>query len=530
MADATTASPQMMSPAAADERIPPKRLFAFLIMVFGMFMSILDIQIVSASLSEIQAGLSASSSEVSWVQTAYLIAEVIAIPLSGFLSRAFGTRLLFAISASGFTIASFFCGLASTIEQMIFWRALQGFLGAGMIPTVFASAYTVFPRSKFYIVGPIIGLVATLAPTIGPTVGGVITDWMSWHWLFFINIIPGIGITIGVLALVDFDEPNFALLEHFDWWGLLFMAGFLGSLEYVLEEGPQHDWLQDTTVATFAVICALSGIAFFWRVLTAREPIVDITTFADRNFGIGCLISFCVGIGLYGLTYMYPRYLAEVRGYSALMIGETMFVSGVAMFLTAPIIGRLMVKVDMRLIIAFGLVIFATGSYMMTGITKEYDFYELLVPQILRGVGIMCAMVPANTIALGTLSPELVKNASGLFNLTRNLGGAVGLAVINSVLNSRTDLHILRLQERVNWGNASAVETLNNFTQRMQGKGDAALMALKQLSQIVHRQAVVMGFGDAFFLLTVFYFGLTLLVLLMKRPPALAAGGPSDAH
>ena len=337
------------------------------------------------------------------MQTAYLIAEVIAIPLSGFLSRAFGTRLLFAISASGFTVASLFCGLASTIEQMIFWRALQGFLGAGMIPTVFASAYTVFPRSKFYIVGPIIGLVATLAPTIGPTVGGIITDWMSWHWLFFINIIPGIGITIGVLALVDFDKPDFALLEHFDWWGLLFMAGFFGSLEYVLEEGPQHEWLQDTSVATFAAICAVSAIAFFWRVLTAREPIVDLTTFADRNFAIGCLISFCVGIGLYGLTYMYPRYLAEVRGYSALMIGETMFVSGVAMFLTAPIIGRLMVKVDMRLIIAFGLVTFATGSYMMTGITKEYDFYELLVPQILRGVGIMCAMVPANTIALGTL-------------------------------------------------------------------------------------------------------------------------------
>ena len=360
---------------------------------------------------------------------------MIAIPLSGFLSRAFGTRLLFAISAAGFTIASLFCGFASTIEQMIFWRAMQGFLGAGMIPTVFASAYTVFPRSKFYIVGPIIGLVATLAPTIGPTVGGVITDWMSWHWLFFINIIPGIGITVGVLALVDFDEPNFALLEHFDWWGLLFMAGFLGSLEYVLEEGPQHEWLQDTSVATFAAICAVSAIAFFWRVLTAREPIVDITTFADRNFGIGCLISFCVGIGLYGLTYMYPRYLAEVRGYSALMIGETMFVSGVAMFLMAPIIGRLMAKVDMRLIIAFGLIIFATGSYMMTGITKEYDFYELLVPQILRGVGIMCAMVPTNTIALGTLPPERVKNASGLFNLTRNLGGAVGLAVINSVLN-----------------------------------------------------------------------------------------------
>src|SRR6476469_9020967 len=258
MADADTPSPSTTNTAA--DHIPPRRLFTFLIMVFGMFMSILDIQVVSASLQQIQAGLSASSSEVSWVQTSYLIAEVIAIPLSGFLSRALGTRLLFAISAAGFTIASFLCGLASSIEQMILWRAIQGFLGAGMIPTVFASAYTVFPRSKFYIVGPIIGLVATLAPTIGPTVGGLITDAMSWHWLFFINIVPGIGITVGVLTLVDFDQPNFKLLVLFDWWGLIAMAVFLGSLEYVLEEGPQYEWLQDTTVATFAAVCAISAI------------------------------------------------------------------------------------------------------------------------------------------------------------------------------------------------------------------------------------------------------------------------------
>src|SRR5471032_3487762 len=224
MADATAAPPSMMNAAAPAERIAPRRLVAFLIMVFGMFMSILDIQIISASLTDIQAGLSASSSEVSWVQTAYLIAEVIAIPLSGFLSRALGTRILFVISAAGFTVASFLCGFASSIEQMIVWRAIQGFLGAGMIPTVFASAYTVFPRSKFYIVGPIIGLVATLAPTIGPTVGGYITDALSWHWLFFINIVPGIGITVGVLALVDFDQPNFKLLDRFDWWGLIWMG------------------------------------------------------------------------------------------------------------------------------------------------------------------------------------------------------------------------------------------------------------------------------------------------------------------
>src|SRR5258705_13247392 len=464
--------------------------------------------------------------EVSWVQTSYLIAEVIAIPLSGFLSRALGTRLLFAISAFGFTLASFLCGLASSIEQMILWRAIQGFLGAGMIPTVFASAYTVFPRSKFYIVGPIIGLVATLAPTVGPTVGGFITDALSWHWLFFINIVPGVAITVGVLALVDFDQPNFKLLDRLDWWGLITMAGFLGTLEYVLEEGPQYEWLQDTSVATCAAICVVSAIFFFYRVLTAEEPIVDLRTFGNRNFAVGCLISFCVGIGLYGLTYIYPRYLAEVRGYSALMIGETMFVSGITMFLTAPVVGRLMQKVDLRLIIASGLVIFAFGSWQMTWITRDYDFYELLVPQILRGIGMMFAMVPTNNIALGTLAPELVKNGSGLFNLTRNLGGAVGLAVINQVLNERTDLHISRLHDRVHWGNATATETLNMFTQRLQGMGDAALMAMKQLSQIVHRQAVVMGYGDAFFMMTAFYFGLSVLVLLLKKPASASAEPP----
>jgi DHA2 family multidrug resistance protein len=197
------------------------------------------------------------------------------------------------------------------------------------------------------------------------------------------------------------------------------------------------------------------------------------------------------------------------------------------MFLTAPLVGRLIQKVDMRLIIAAGLVIFAAGAYQMTWITRDYDFSELLLPQVLRGMGMMLAMVPINNIALGTLRPDRVKNASGLFNLTRNLGGAVGLAIINQVLNDRTDLHISRLQERVTWGNATATETLNMFTQRLQGMGDAALMAMKQLSQIVHRQAVVMGYGDAFFVLTLFYLGLSLLVILLKRPSQAA---PAPAH
>ena len=221
----------------AEPQVTMRRVVAFVAMVFGMFMAILDIQIVSASLSEIQAGISASADEIPWVQTSYLIAEVIMIPLSGFLSRALSTRYLFVISAAGFTLMSILCSTATSIEEMIVWRALQGFIGGGMIPTVFAAAFSVFPKDKQNVISPVIGLVATLAPTIGPTVGGYLTDLYSWHWLFLVNVLPGIAVTTVTWFLIDFDKPNFKLLEEFDWPGFLTMAGFLGALEYILGGG-----------------------------------------------------------------------------------------------------------------------------------------------------------------------------------------------------------------------------------------------------------------------------------------------------
>jgi MFS transporter, DHA2 family, multidrug resistance protein len=412
--------------AGSVDQLTTRRMLAFVAMCFGMFMAILDIQVVSASLSEIQAGLSASGDEIAWVQTSYLIAEVIAIPLSGFLSRALGTRILFTVSAAGFTVASIMCGLSSSINSMIVWRALQGFIGGGMVPTVFATGYLLFPGPRQKFIAPIIGLIATLAPTIGPTVGGYVTDALSWHWLFYINIVPGIVVAIATYALIDFDRPDLKLLDHFDWWGLLSMAGFLGALEYVLEEGPRNDWFDDGTITLLALVSALSAAVFFVRVLTARVPIVDLRAFANRNFAVGSLFSFVLGIGLYGLTYLYPVYLAQIRGYDALMIGDTMFVSGLAMFLSAPIAGQLSQKHDPRYMLMAGFVLFAVGTWQMTYVTQDWDFWELLWPQIFRGIGLMFAIVPATNTALGTLAPERVKNASGLFNLMRNLGGAIG--------------------------------------------------------------------------------------------------------
>jgi len=504
-----------------------RQLAGFLAMVFGMFMAILDIQIVSASLTEIQAGLSASSDEIAWVQTSYLIAEVVMIPLSGFLARALSTRVLFVTAAVGFTGASVLCATATSIDQMIAYRALQGFIGGGMIPSVFAVAFSLFPRSKQAIVSPIIGLVATLAPTIGPTVGGYLSDTYSWHWLFLINVGPGIAVATAVFFLVDFDKPDHSLLGRFDFVGLGAMALFLGSLEYVLEEGPRYDWFDDQTISLLAVLAVVGAIVFFWRALTAKEPIVELRAFHNRNFAFGSAFSFTMGIGLYGLTYIYPIYLAQVRGYNAMMIGETMAVTGIAMFLTAPISGRLSQILDPRVMMLIGFGGFAAGTYMASGITSDWDFNELLIPQILRGCSLMLCMVPINNLSLGTLPPEQLKNASGLYNLTRNLGGAVGLAVINTLLNHRLDLHLARLHESVAWGHPVAEDQLaamqQNFSQALP---DGAMSALKQLAMLVRRQANVMSFADVFLALTALFAIAGLFTILMRKPTT----APIGAH
>jgi DHA2 family multidrug resistance protein len=511
---------------AGEQPIPARRLIAFLVMVVGMFMAILDIQIVSASLAEIQAGISASADEIPWVQTSYLIAEVIAIPLSGYLSRALSTRYLFVMSAAGFTLMSFMCSTATSIEEMIVWRALQGFIGGAMIPTVFASAFTIFPPSKQPIITPLIGLVATIAPTVGPTVGGYLTDLFSWHWLFLINVVPGVIVTTVTWFLVDFDKPDFKLLRQFDWPGFITMAGFLGTLEYVLEEGPTDNWFDSDTITIGFFVCAISCVLFFARVLTAKAPVVNLSVFTNRNFWTGAMFSFVMGVGLYGLTYLYPVYLARVRGYSALQIGETMFVTGLCMFIMGPISGRLMRKVDPRWMIGLGFIGFAVGTYQASLITKDWDFNELLIPQILRGVCLMLIMIPITTAALGTLPPNKIKDASGLFNLTRNLGGAVGLAIINTLLNKRLDLHLARLHEQVSWGSTAAEETLARLTQMMARFGsDAQLAATKQLAAMVRQQAVVMSIADVFLALTVLFVAIAFVVPVMSRPNFAGGGG-----
>ena len=255
---------------------------------------------------------------------------------------------------------------------------------------------------------------ATLAPTIGPTVGGYLTDLFSWHWLFLVNVVPGIVVTLTAWFLIDFDKPDLSLLERFDWFGLLGMAAFLGA-HGIRARGRAAEELvrREHHRGLLRRLGRCGGMLFFWRAFTAQQPIVDLSAFQNRNFAFGSLFSFVMGVGLYGLTYIYPIYLSRVRGYSSLQIGETMFVSGLCMFVAAPIVGRLMGKVDPRILIALGFAGFAVGTWQASGITKDWDFWELLVPQMLRGFSLMTAMVPINNVALGTLPPRAPQERLG---------------------------------------------------------------------------------------------------------------------
>lgn len=529
-ADDIPAAPAPPAPPAAPT-LSARTLVGFVAMVFGMFMAILDIQIVASSLTQIQAGVAASADEIVWVQTSYLIAEVVMIPLSGYLSRLLSTRVLFTVSALGFTAMSFLCAQSSSIGELVLWRTLQGFIGGGMIPTVFATSFMAFPPSKRAPVTVVIGLVATLGPTIGPTLGGYLTEQFSWHWLFLINLVPGLLVAATVWRCIDIDKPDWSLLKGIDIIGMVLMALFLGSLEYVIEEGARHQWFEDEHIVRFSILAGVSGVLFLWRVLTYAQPIVDLKALRNFNFAMGSVYGFIIGIGLYGSVYVLPLFLGQVRGLNAQQIGATMVVTGICQFLSSPIAGVLSAKVDVRKVLAVGFALLATSFLISTPVTADWGFDQWFLPQVLRGAGLMFCIIPITSLALGTLPPEEVKNASGLFNLMRNLGGAFGLAGINTVITERTALHGQRLAE---WVDPSRPEVAG-FLEAMQARlsaalpGDAELGAVRTLAGIVRAQTTVMVFADVFLLMGVVFL-LALATLPFVRRPVLRGSADSGAH
>jgi DHA2 family multidrug resistance protein len=310
---------------------------------------------------------------------------------------------------------------------------------------------------------------------------------------------------------------------------LILMAAFLGALEYVLEEGNRWDWFQDETIAWCGVVSLVAGVLFFWRMLTRRDPLVELRAFVNLNFAAGSLFSLVLGLGLYGSVYLVPLFLGRVRGYNSLQIGETMFVTGLAMFVSAPIAGTLARKMDLRVMLAMGLAMFGTGLWWLGHLTSDSAFWELFGPQMLRGFAMMFVMLPVNQIALGSLPPSALKNASGLYNLMRNLGGAIGLALINTIATSRQAVHTLHLQEQVTWSRPGAMKFLDNMTHAMTpGKaGEASLAALKQVAMMVQHQALTLTYNDVLLLMAAAFFLALPVTFFLAKPNT---GGAAEAH
>ena len=494
--------------------------FGVLAMVFGLFMAIMDVQIVTSSLTQIQGGLSASIDEISWVQTAYLIADVVMVPLSGTLSRLLSTRVLFVTAALGFTGASALCASATSLGQMIVFRAMQGFSGGAMMPLVFPVIYTKFRMPQLATVMVLISLILNLSSTLGPTIGGYLTDTFSWHWLFLVNIVPGIAVAVTVWLLIDIDKPELSLLRHFDVTGLVLMALFLGCLQYALQEGPRWDWFSDNTILMAVVVSSIASGFFFWRVLTYHQPIVDLRVFTNRNFTLGSFYTFVVGTGMYSTTYLIPLFLAQVRGFSSLQIGETVVVTGLAQLAMSPISPLLARKMDLRLMLSIGIGLFAVAMYLTAGLTNQAGFVELFVPQVLRGMALMMCYIPANLIALSSVPQDKLKNAAGLYNLTRDLGGAIALATIGTVMNNRLHFHWNRLIEDINPARPAVQHFLDMQSNRLDAlvPGDTGRAAVKLLANLVQREALVMTYNDAIMLICSLFVAALFMMPLVRRP------------
>jgi len=523
---APIAAPQ--SPAALPTG---QKALALGIMCVGYFIAYLDIQIVAASLQEIGGGLSASQDEISWVQTSYLIAEIIVIPLSGWLSRVMSTRWLFSVSAAGFTGASILCGMAWDIHSMIVFRAIQGFLGGSMIPTVFTTALVFFRGKQLVVAASVVGGLASLAPTLGPVVGGWITDSWSWHWLFYINLIPGIAVAILVPMFVKIDKPDLSLIKGADYLGIVLMSLFLGCLEYVLEEGPRWDWFGDETITTCAWISGLAGIAFIIRSLTFARPVVDLRALTIRNFTLGCWFSFVTGLGIFSIVYLTPLFLGRVRGLDAWQIGTALLSAGIFQLMAVPVYGVLANRIDLRWLMMAGLACFGVATWLYASVTHDWGWRELILPQAFRGFAQQFCVAPIVTLTLGILPPDRLKSASGLFNLMRNLGGAIGIAACGTILNDRTNLHFLRIAEHLNTSNAAVTNFLNQLSLRyMESWGDtshAQMAAAKKLWLLAFREAQTQTFADAFLAIAVCFAIAVVMVPLLKKvePPK----GPSPA-
>jgi MFS transporter, DHA2 family, multidrug resistance protein len=496
----------------------------------GAFMAVLNIQIVNASLADIQGAIGAGIDDGGWISTSYLIAEIIVIPLSGWLAQVFSIRIYLLTNAVLFLALSAACALAQDLPQMIVLRAIQGFTGGVLIPMAFTLIITLLPKAKQSVGLALFAVSATFAPAIGPTIGGYLTENWGWQYIFYVNLAPG-ALMVGMLWFSLEAKPmKLSLLREGDWAGIVTMAIGLSALQTVLEEGNKDDWFGSTFIVRLSIIAAIALTLFFWIELTTKKPLLNLRLLARRNFGFGVLANFLLGIALYGSVYILPVYLSRIQGYNSEQIGMVLAWTGLPQLVLIPLVPRLMRRFDPRLVIGVGFALFAASNFMNIYMTPDYGSDQLFWPNVVRAVGQALAFAPLSAVATSGIEPENAGSASGLFNMMRNLGGAVGIAVLQTLLTKREQYHSNVLSQSVSLFEQATRTRIEQLTQYFLNHGvadhaAATHRAIVAIGQVVQKQAFILAFSDTFYLL-----GATLIValiatLLLKKPDHLESGG-----
>lgn len=488
--------------ATTEPKVSFKDWIAVVGSALGAFMAVLDIQITSSSLKDIQGALGASLDEGSWISTSYLIAEIVTIPLTGWLSRVFGMKRYIVVNAIFFLIFSMCCGLAWDLNSLIAFRAAQGFTGGVLIPMSFAIILTKLPPSKQPIGLAIFSITAVFAPAIGPAIGGYLTDNFGWEYSFYLNLVPGIALISMLCYALPAAKMQLNLLKRGDYLGIVSMAIGLSCLIYVLEEGQRKDWFGSDLILRPAIVAAIALTIFIVTQFVKKEPLINLKLFFRRNFGIGSFANTVFGMALYGSTYVIPTYLTVVQGYSAWQIGEVLIWSGIPQLLITPLIPLAMKKIDARIMLVCGLAAFSASCFMNAFMSHDYAGPQLIAAMLVRALGQPFIMVPLSSLSTAGISSEDTGSASSLFNMMRNLGGSFGIAGLSTLLTQREQFHSERIGEAYTSVGLNTQQFLNQVMEKLQHQGmsqfSAHQAAVEQLAHRIKVEAYVQSFNDCF--------------------------------
>jgi len=509
-----------MSAAEPAESVKVNPYLIAAVVSVAAFMEVLDTTITNVSLTHIAGSLASSRDESTWVLTSYLVANGIVLPLSGWLAGVLGRKNYFMLSIMAFTLASFACGMATSLPMLIVFRLIQGLAGGGLQPMQQSIVMDSFPPYQRGTAFAITGVTMLVAPILGPTLGGLITDNYSWRWIFFINVPVGLLALFFVNRLVQ-DPPHAKAkgLVSIDYIGLSLAALGLGAMQIVLDKGQEDDWFSSNFIIWFsviAVVCLVGGV--FW-ILRQKDPIIDLRLFKERSFGLACLMIFFVGFALYGGSTLLPLLVQSQYGYNATTAGLVLSPGGLAIIFLLPMVGKMTNKIQARYLIAFGMLAISGGMFLTSYMTPQIDYDTFVILRITQTVGLPFLFIPSSTMAFANIPPEKSSKASALYSLMRNLGGSFGISILLNYFFRHQQERQGYMIENLSPSNIGYRDTLAHYTATIAGAGHphAATAALGQIFQQLQSQSSILAYSDTFKFIAAVTLGLAFVALLMPR-------------